>query len=198
MKKTLNSKLILCICLFMPFALHAQFEFQMGTGPGGLGYDKEDSTSTGKPVIDPFAEIMVNDYLGSKPTDFFQIISISSSNAAREFTRYLRRGFYKRELITLLIIAEEAKQKLEFLAKKRMEGKLLKDIAGEWHLPYDEIRKKAREIKAFLLDKLHAQEKSEEDKVPPPEDADKTDKSDAAPEDDKDKNSNSDQAPEKE
>lgn len=133
--------------------LWAQFDFQVGAQPGGYGYVNE-STAPVRPSIDPFAQVLTDTMLATKPTTYWETIDISTSDATRDFTSLLRRGFGRLELTTLLLMAEEAKVKLSDLVKKRVGGAKLKELASELKVAYAQIRAQSHQLKNKLLDEM--------------------------------------------
>lgn len=131
--------------------LWGQFELQVGSQPGGhMGI--EESTAPTRPSIDPFADQLAQEFLQTHATGYWQTIEVSTANAAREFTSYIRRGFGRLEFITLLLMAQEAQKKLSELVNKRIKGAKLKEMAEELKLSYASIRSQAYALKNKLLD----------------------------------------------
>ncbi len=120
---------------------------QLGTQPG---YEVKDSTPT-KPAIDPFANILATELLANKPTTYWQIVDISSTNTAKDLTAFLRDGLGRLELTTLILIAEESKQKLKEVINKRALGDKLKAIAEQYKLTYTVLRQQAIRLKEKLV-----------------------------------------------
>ena len=125
-----------------------QFDMQLGTQPG---YDLKDSTSPAKPFSDPFADVLANKLLANKPTAYWQIVEISSVSTAKDLTAFLRDGFGRLELTTLLLMAEQSKQKIKDVLSQRVSGKKLKAIAEEYKLTYTTIRGEAIQLKEKLV-----------------------------------------------
>ena len=151
--KIKNSKLkILFALLASPISLFtspiwAEYDMQLGTQPG---YEVKDSTPT-KPAIDPFANILATELLASKPTTYWQIVDISSTNVAKDLSAFLRDGLGRLELTTLILIAEESKQKLKEVINKRALGDKLKAIAEQYKLTYGALRQQAIGLKEKLV-----------------------------------------------
>ncbi|MBI4668130.1 MAG: hypothetical protein HY747_02910, partial [Elusimicrobia bacterium] len=86
----------------------------MGLSPGaGEYYDSKKSTVPAPPPIDPFAKVLADELLKTKTSDYWTSLEISSANPAQDLSQYVFRGFGRAELITLLFIAEDGKQKLK-------------------------------------------------------------------------------------
>ncbi|MBI2070426.1 MAG: hypothetical protein HYT79_07450 [Elusimicrobia bacterium] len=129
----------------------AQYDFQMGVGPGmDDPYSKKDSTGPTLPPIDPYAQALTQELTKTKATDYWSIIAISTGNPAQDLSMYMRRGFGRAEIISLLMIAEGGKQPLKELAQKRVRGARLREMATEYQLPYEKIRVDSLQLRKKL------------------------------------------------
>lgn len=66
-------------------------------------------------------------------------VRVSTDGAAADLTRLVREGFYKRELIQLVLLCAWAERPLEKTAARRREGIRLRDLAGELRVDYEAL-----------------------------------------------------------
>jgi hypothetical protein len=130
--------------------LFAQLDFEVGIPPRP-GYEQEGSTEPPKIRRDPYAETLATELLATRTTQFWEIVEIATANARSDLAQHLRRGYGRTELISLLLMAEDAQQKLSGLLKSRLEGKRLRDIAAQFKLDYAVLRTRARALHARVL-----------------------------------------------
>jgi len=148
-----------------------QFELQVGGSPGGH-YHLDHSTFPSRPPIDPFAAALTEKLLAAKTSGYWSAVSISTGNPSKDLTRYMRHGLGRAEIITLLLIAERGKQKFKEIAKKRVKGARLRELASQYNIPYKEIRSEALRLKASVLESLRSTHTSTASAVSPQEDLD--------------------------
>ncbi|MBI4370365.1 MAG: hypothetical protein HY547_09070 [Elusimicrobia bacterium] len=134
-------------------SLNAQPDVGVSVTPGASDpyYDLYRSTSPEEFVLDDFAVQLADELLASKTTDFWSRIQISTSQPYQEITLYVRRGFGRAELITLMMIAEAAHKQLKDLAKERIGGATLRELCVNNNIAYDALRSQARALKEKLL-----------------------------------------------
>jgi hypothetical protein len=72
-------------------------------------------------------------------TTFFAEVKISTNGAVVDLSRLAHEGFYKRELITLLLLCGKAKKPLQDAAAARKKGKTLRAIALSYGLDFDAV-----------------------------------------------------------
>lgn len=151
----MNSRLIFLsvLTLCAAFPLSAQFEIGVGASPGDY-YRTRESTGPSKIQPDPFAEALIQEFLTSKPSDYFSQIGISTDKPAMDLTMYLRRGFGRSELITMIFISEKSSQTVKDLAKRRLQGARLRELSAGHNLSYEKIRAKAQALKTLLVEKI--------------------------------------------
>jgi len=71
---------------------------------------------------------------------FFVEVKISTEGAVTDLSRLAHEGFYKRELITLLLISAKAKKSLrDVVALRKKKDQTLRVIATSYGLDYDKI-----------------------------------------------------------
>jgi len=82
---------------------------------------------------------------------FFAQVQVSTSGAVVDLSRLAREGFYKRELIELLLISAKGRKPLRDLAELRAKKKKsLRDIAASCGADYDAIYEAALRIEATV------------------------------------------------
>ena len=74
---------------------------------------------------------------------FFVEVRISTMGAVTDLSRLAADGFYKRELITLLLIAGKGKAPLADLAARRRKGEPLRKLAEASGLDFDAVYESA-------------------------------------------------------
>lgn len=62
-----------------------------------------------------------------------------STSPARDLTRLLGKGFYRLELLQVLLMAHKSGTALQALAAEREKGERLRDMAGRLRLDYDAL-----------------------------------------------------------
>ncbi len=77
-------------------------------------------------------------------------IKISTSGAVIDLSRLAREGYYKRELITLVVTAARAKKPLQELVAERRKGASLERIAQSRGLDYDQVYDSALAIEEIV------------------------------------------------
>lgn len=74
------------------------------------------------------------------------VVRVSTAGAAADLSRYSSQGFYKRELIELVLMSAEARRQLSVAVEKRKQGARLADIALEYNVDYGRIVERALAI----------------------------------------------------
>jgi len=83
---------------------------------------------------------------------FFTEVRISTSGAVTDLSRLAHDGFYKRELIELLLISAKGRKPLADLAKRRKKGEALRAIAKSCGVDYDAVYAAALDIESYVDD----------------------------------------------
>lgn len=73
------------------------------------------------------------------PTTFFAEVKISTAGPVVELSRLNREGFYKLELIELLLMSRKAGKPLQAGVERRRKGDTLRAIAVSWGLDFDAL-----------------------------------------------------------
>lgn len=81
---------------------------------------------------------------------FFAEVKISTANPVRELSRLNNSGFYKLELIELLLMSAKAKQPLDKAVSLRKKGETLSAIAVSYGLIYDDINEAALAVQEIV------------------------------------------------
>jgi hypothetical protein len=72
-------------------------------------------------------------------TTFFNEVHISTSGAVVDLSRLSREGFYKLELIQLLLLSSRSRVPLAELAKRRRKGEALRELSFKNGVDYDKL-----------------------------------------------------------
>lgn len=115
------------------------------------------------PVAEPPAVFSQAVRLRDEPVDYAQAISlafgatfftqvqVSTSGAVVDLSRLARQGFYKRELIELLLMSAKSRKPLRELAELRAKKKKsLRDIASSSGVDYDAVYEAALRIETTV------------------------------------------------
>ena len=81
---------------------------------------------------------------------FFAEVKISTAGPVTDLSRLAHEGFYKRELITLLLLSAKAKKPLQDSVALRKKGKTLRAIALSYALDYDGIYEAALAVEELV------------------------------------------------
>jgi hypothetical protein len=81
---------------------------------------------------------------------FFNEVRISTNGPVIDLSRLSHEGFYKLELIELLLISSKAKKPLSELAAMRRKGKALRTIAFSSGVDYDKIYDSALAVQEIV------------------------------------------------
>lgn len=101
-----------------------------------------------KPKDEPQAVAQAIDLAFSSAT--WTAVKLSTSGPVVELSRLAREGFYKRELITLVVTAARAKKPFQELVAKRKKGATLSEISFSCGLDYDAVYESALSIEAIV------------------------------------------------
>lgn len=77
-------------------------------------------------------------------------VAISSSGPVAEMTRLVAEGYYKLELIQLVLMSAQAHQPLKRALEKRKKGAALFEIAAEYKLDYDKLYEEALAVEELV------------------------------------------------
>jgi hypothetical protein len=101
-----------------------------------------------KPKDEPQAVAQAIDMAFSSAT--WTTIKISTSGPVVELSRLVTQGYYKRELITLVVTAARAKKPFQEVVAKRRKGAALEEIAVGYGLDYDQVYEAALAIEEIV------------------------------------------------
>jgi hypothetical protein len=76
-------------------------------------------------------------------TSVWAQVQVSTEGPAGDVTKLVREGFYKLEVIELVLMSAKSRQPLKVLAEKRRKGARLADIATGLRIDYDELYEEA-------------------------------------------------------
>lgn len=71
--------------------------------------------------------------------DAWAEVKVSTNGPAADLTRLVKEGFYKREMIELILMSSRSGKPLKDLAKKRKKGETLTAIAAGCRLDHDRV-----------------------------------------------------------
>lgn len=81
-------------------------------------------------------------------------VGVSTSAPSVEMSRMLRGGYYRLEIVQLVLMASESGKRLELLTARRDKGESLREIAKGLSIDYDRLygraRDKGREVRRRL------------------------------------------------
>lgn len=136
-------------------------QISVGTEVTPAAFSRSKKEKLERPLIHPFAQALAEHW---QQATWIQM-GLSSSSIREDLTQLFYRGFYRLELIQLVLMAKETSQKLENLLQERRRRARLSEIAEKNHLQYPAIYENALQIKSQLARK---EEKSHGKPVPQP------------------------------
>lgn len=77
-------------------------------------------------------------------------ISLSTAGPVSEITAMVRGGYYKLEVIQLILLSAEAGRPLKQTLEKRKKGAKLSELASEYKLDYDKLYEEALAIEELV------------------------------------------------
>lgn len=77
-------------------------------------------------------------------------VRVSTAGAALDITSLLGQGFYKREVIELVLLSAESRSGLFQNAEKRRKGEKLSEIAKDYKLDYDKVYEAALAVEELV------------------------------------------------
>ena len=83
-------------------------------------------------------------------TTFWQEVQISTSGPVSDLSQLSRDGYYKLEIIELLLMSHEARKPLSATVAKRKKGAALADIAADYHLEYGKVYESALAVQEIV------------------------------------------------
>lgn len=114
-------------------------------------FSKTEEPRFEKPQIDPFAAALSQYFSSSTLVEVFE-----STEPEKQVTQYTGQGFYRQEIITLMLISEKTKEPFKKLAKERDKGKSFEDFAKKYSIDLYELFEKSVDIKKEIEKKLPA------------------------------------------
>lgn len=83
-------------------------------------------------------------------TTFWQEVQVSTMGPVVDLSRLNKQGYYKLEIIELLLMSREGHQPLSSTVEKRKKGARLSDIAADYHLSYDKLYESALAVQEIV------------------------------------------------
>jgi hypothetical protein len=114
-------------------------------------FSKKEDINLEKPHIEPFALGLSNYFSSSTLCEVFE-----STEPEKQVTGYMGQGFYKQEIIKLILISEKSKVPFKKLAKERDKGKTFEDFAKKHSIDLYELLEKSTSIKEKIEAELSA------------------------------------------
>jgi len=111
----------------------AQFGAGAGVGPDFMSERSSDSVAVARAASTPLALALSLSY---DSTTWAQV-GVSTAAPAAELARFVVRGFYKLELIEMILIAKRSGKTLSYLSTRRDKGETLRKIAESFSLDFD-------------------------------------------------------------
>lgn len=112
-------------------------------------FSKTEEPRFEKPRIEPFAMALSQYFSSSTLYEVFE-----STEPEKQVTGYMRHGFYKQEIIKLILISEKTKVSFKKLSKERDKGKTFEDFAKRYSIDLYELFEKSLNIKKDIETKL--------------------------------------------
>ncbi len=132
---------------FMFFGLSgfsdAQVFLGAEVGPDSFMGSGQETKPEKKPAVHPYAGALAL-YFSSAT---WASIQVSTSAPEKDITVYLYAGYYRQEIIQLIILAEKTGRPLKELAKEREKGGSLSAMAKKAGLDFNEFFEKSLEIR---------------------------------------------------
>ena len=113
----------------------AQFEAGAGAGPDFMNERSSGVVAVERATATPLALALSLSY---DATTWAQV-GVSTAAPAGELSRLVARGFYKLELIEMILIAKGAGKTLFYLSTRRDKGESLRKIAESYSLEFDAL-----------------------------------------------------------
>jgi hypothetical protein len=107
---------------------------------------KERENKEKRPTLLPFASVLADAF---PPADW-AALKVSTSTTKEDLSKLLRGGFYRLELVTLVLTAKRAGEPLSKLVQKRQDGDTLRSIAEGCKIGYDALFDDASSLKLLL------------------------------------------------
>ena len=138
--------LLLAVALLAPPPAAAQVELGAGMGPDILLSNEKKKT---EPTLVPLG------LATSLVFDTTTWVAVGASTApVQELSDLLRRGYYKFELIELVLVAQRGSTPLKELVKARDKGKALRELAVERSVDFDAVYEDALALDARLTGRI--------------------------------------------
>lgn len=80
----------------------------------------------------------------------WQRVEVSTSGPIVDITRLVRQGFYKLEIIQLILMSAEAGKPLKKAVERRREGAKLSEIAAEYKIEYEPLYERALAVQEII------------------------------------------------
>lgn len=77
-------------------------------------------------------------------------VKISTNGPIVDMTKLVKEGYYKLELIQLILMSAEGRHPLKDTLKKRKKGEKLSRIAADYHLDYDKLYESALAVEELV------------------------------------------------
>lgn len=124
---------------------HAQIDIGAGVGPDLFNYADRKREKRAAPPIALALDMAFG------PTVWTQV-QLSTAGPVVEMSKLVREGYYKLELIELILMSAQAGQPLKKTLEKRKKGEKLSQIALDYRLDYDKVYESALIVQG-LIDK---------------------------------------------
>ncbi|MCK4936358.1 MAG: hypothetical protein KAR84_05845 [Elusimicrobiales bacterium] len=139
--------IILSLYFFLPVSVQAQVSFGAQVVPQGLGGAKKEKNIINS--TDAFTDTFVIEFTSAAACEVFK-----STEPEKEIRKYIRKGFYRQEMIMLFFMARESSSSFKSLALDIEKGKTLEYLASKNKVNLMEIFKKSQKTKKAIEAKM--------------------------------------------
>ena len=135
--------IILALYFFLPSGAAAQVSFGAQMAPQGLAGAKKEKNIIDS--TDAFVDTFIVEFTSATVSEVFK-----STEPEKALKSYIRKGFYRQEMIMLFFMAQESSCTFKSLAVDIEKGKTLEYIAVKKKANLIEIFKKSEKIKKAI------------------------------------------------
>ena len=135
--------IILSLYFFIPLSARAQVSLGAQIAPQGFAGEKKEKNIISSE--DAFTDTFIVEFTSVAVSEVFK-----STEPAKEIKKYIRKGFYRQEMIMLFFMAQESSSTFKSLAGDIEKGKTLEYVAAKNKVSLIEIFKKSEKTKKAI------------------------------------------------
>lgn len=149
---------VLILVAFFTFVASSrtQMIFETGIGPDTFAGGPKEEKET-RPDIQPFARALTLYFNSLTWTQ----IGISTASPAKELTDFMYHGYYRQEIIQLILMSKESGKSFKEFARERKKEKRFEEIAGKAKIDFSDIVERSIEIRKIIDAKFLPRAESE-------------------------------------